>query len=122
MAASGRKNADAALLASLAGGATVRKAAARAGVSERTAYRRLREEAFRRRVAQARGDMVSRAVGKLADASARAVDTLRGLLSASSETARLGAARSILELGARLREAGELEERLRHLEERLERQ
>jgi hypothetical protein len=41
MAGSGRKNADAALLAALAGGATVQEAASSAGISERTAYRRL---------------------------------------------------------------------------------
>jgi hypothetical protein len=38
VAAGGRKNADPAPLAHLAGGATVRTTAARAGVSERTAY------------------------------------------------------------------------------------
>lgn len=59
------------------------------------------------------------ALGKLADASAAAVDTLRGLLSSESDTARLGAARSILELGNKLRESVDIEERLAALEKRL---
>jgi hypothetical protein len=46
MEAVGRKNADAALLTALAGGATVRRAAEQAEVSERTAYRRLEDAGF----------------------------------------------------------------------------
>jgi flagellar motility protein MotE (MotC chaperone) len=62
--------------------------------------------------------MVTRAVGRLADQSAKAVDTLVGLLGAESESARLGAARSILELGTKLRESTEIEERLAALEQK----
>ena len=118
MAGSGRKSADEALVAALAGGATVRDAAAQAGVSERTAFRRLADVAFRRRVSEARAGLVERAAGKLADAATEAVDTLRALLKAR-DTVRLGSARSILELGTKLREAVELEQRLQALEERL---
>ena len=49
-----------------------------------------------------------------------AADTLRALLSAQGESVRLGAARSILELPLRLREAEELEQRVRDLEGRLD--
>jgi len=112
----GRENADEALIAALASGQTVQDAAKTAGVSARTAHRRLDDPAFARRVTEARSEMVKRAVGQLAEASAEAVTTLRALLRAESETARLGAARSILELGSRLRESTELEERLSALE------
>lgn len=119
MAGSGRKNADDALLTALASGATIREAAERARLSERTVYRRLQDPAFRGKVKEARGEMVSRALGKLADGAAEAVDTLRGLLTAGSDAARLGAARCILETGNRLREAVELEARITELERRL---
>jgi AcrR family transcriptional regulator len=103
-------------MAALAGGATVADASERAGVAERTVYRRLKDEAFLRQVAETRSGMVKAAVGQLVQASTDAVATLRGLLKAQSETVQLGAARSILELGAKLRESSELEERLAALE------
>jgi hypothetical protein len=45
-----------------------------------------------------------------------AADTLRALLRAKSRSVRLGAARAILELGTRLRESVELEQRIAALE------
>ena len=119
MAGGDRKNADGALIAALAGGATVQEAARTAGVSESTAYRRLKEPAFCQRVAEARSEMIARAVGVLARGSTAAATTLALLLKAESETVRLGAARSILELAVKLRETEELERRIGALEERL---
>ena len=113
----GRRKGDSGLVAALAGGATVRDAARSAGVSERTAHRRLEDAAFARRVAEARAELIAQAVGTLADASTVAASTLRGLLKAESESVRLGAARSILELAVKLRESEELERRIAALEE-----
>lgn len=118
MAGGDRRNANPVLLAALAGGATVQDAATLAGVSERTAHRRLEDPAFQREVLAARAALVTGAVCKLAAASTEAADTLRALLGAESETVRLGAARSILELGTKLRESEEYEARIRALEER----
>jgi hypothetical protein len=120
MAAGGRKNADDALATALAGGAPVRAAAERAGVSERTAYRRLADAAFRLRVAGRRAEMAQQAVGRMVEGMADAADTLRRLLASAGDAVKLGAARSILELGAKLREAGEFEERLLAVEQRLQ--
>lgn len=47
--ARGRRNADEALLAALACGATVENAARTVGISARTAHRRLKEEGFQKR-------------------------------------------------------------------------
>lgn len=119
MAHRGRQNADDALALALASGRTLRDAAAAAGVAERTATRRWADPAFRRRVAGLRADMVGRALGHLADGMSEAADVLRQLLAAGTPPAvRLGACRALLELGVRLRESVELEERLRALEER----
>jgi hypothetical protein len=67
MAGSGRRNADEALALALAGGQTLRAAAAAAKVAERTATRRMADPAFRQRVAELRGDMVQRSLGRMAD-------------------------------------------------------
>ena len=119
MAENGRQKGDDALLLALAGGRTVRDAATVAGIGERTVYRRLEDIYFRRRLHATRSELVGRAVGLLADASSEAVSTLKGLLSAQSESVRLGAARSILEIGNRLRESVELEQRLAELEQKV---
>ena len=118
MAQKGRRASDEKLLLALACGATVENAARSAGVSERTAYRRLGDPAFQGAVKKARAEMVQRALGRLSDSATAAADALRRLLHAEAESVRLGAARSILELGTKLRDAAELEERLRALEER----
>jgi hypothetical protein len=120
MAAHGRKSADRALALALASGLTVEAAARQASVAPRTAYRRLADPGFRREVDALRADMVEQALGRLTEGMTAATDTLRALLSARSESVRLAAARSILELGPRLREASELEQRMRDLEDRLD--
>jgi hypothetical protein len=112
----GRRNADEVLALALASGQTLRDAAAATGIGERTATRRCVDTAFRRRVAELRGDMVQRALGRMADGMAEAADKLRQLLAADSESVRLGAARALLELGVKLRESVELAERLDALE------
>jgi hypothetical protein len=113
-----RRNADPLLIAALAGGATNQDAARRAGVSEKTVYRRLDDPTFRQQVADARAGLVTRAVAMLAEAGTEAVRTLRALLADGTPPAvRLGAARAVLELGTRLRESEELERRLAALEE-----
>jgi hypothetical protein len=115
----GRRNADEALALALAGGQTLRAAAEAAKIAERTATRRMADPAFRRRVTELRGDMVQRSLGRMAEGMSEAADVLRQLLAARSESVRLGAARSLLELGVRLRESVELEQRMRDLEEHM---
>jgi hypothetical protein len=109
-----------AAIAALAAGETFAKAAAKAGVSERTVYRWHQNDAFRRQVAAARAEMFGRALGSMADGAVSAALTMRHLcLKARAETVRLGAARTILELGVKLRDSLDLEQRLAALEQRL---
>ena len=115
-----RKGGDAVLVAELAGGAAVADAARAAGMSEATAYRRLRDEGFKRRVDEARAEILARAVAMLTHASVRAVATLEGLLDSELDFARLAAARAILDVGIRMREQLDLAERLAALERQLE--
>jgi hypothetical protein len=120
MAWKGRRSADQRLLLAVACGATVEAAERKAGVSESTTYRRLAEAGIRRRLQALRADMVQRAAGLLTTAAVEAVKTLLELQKASAPYAvRLGAARAVLEIGTKLREAADLEERLAVLEEQL---
>ena len=116
----GRKGADQVLLTALACGATVEAAARQAGVSAATAHRRLRDRDFARRLQATRSDLVRRAAGMLTGAAGEAVKTLLALMRDTAPAAvRLGASRAALEMGMRLREVADLEERLAALEERL---
>ena len=117
MAQRGRRNADHKLLMAFACGATVESAARQAGVSESTAHRRLEDPAFRQQLQAMRADLVQRTAGALTAASTESVRTLLELQKAAAPPAvRLGAARSVLEIGIKLREAADLEERLATLE------
>ena len=120
MADQPRQKAEDALLLALACGASVDQAARQCGLSVRTVYRRLAETDFRRRLQALRGDMVSRTAGTLTAAATEAVRTLLELLkSSASDAVQLGAARAVLEMGMKVREAADLEERLAALEEQL---
>lgn len=109
---------DSQLITALAAGASINDAAQMAQVSQRTVYRRLKDATFRRCVADARGQFIAAAMGRLAKASTRAVETLLELLTADADSVKLGAARSILEFSSRLRETVELAERVNELETR----
>ena len=113
---SARSRSEELLLGALAAGSPVDQAAETAGVSVRTAYRRLADPRFARRLAQARDELISRALGELVDCASEAVATLRALLRAKDERVRLGAARSTLEQLLRLRETLTLSQRLAALE------
>jgi hypothetical protein len=114
----GRKNADQALLLALACGATLEAAAQKAGVSPATAYRRSKDPEFQRKLLAIRSDMVVRTSGMLSAAGMESVKTLLALQNASIPHAvRLGAARAVLELGTKLRDSVDLEERIAALEQ-----
>jgi hypothetical protein len=118
LADNGRQKGDVALLLAIASGQTVRDAAQQAGIGERTATRRMADPDFRRQVNELRADMVDRTLGKLANSMASAADTLEALLKADAEQVRLGAARTLLEVGNKLRETVEFERRLTEVEQR----
>ena len=113
----GRQAADDALKIALACGANTEAAARKAGVSVRTVYRRMEDPEFLASLKKVRSDMVQRATAMLTAASLESVKTLVELQDrAMPPTVRLGAARAVLELGAKLRETVELEARIAALE------
>jgi hypothetical protein len=112
-----KRNADEALMAALACGATLENAAKTAGVSARTAHRRMRDPQFKQRLDAFRADMVHRTAGMVTAASTQAVKTLIALQDPSTPASvRLGAARALLEFGIKLRDSAEMEQRLARLE------
>jgi hypothetical protein len=88
-------------------------------MSRRTATRRWSEPAFRQQVVVLRAALLERAAAQLADAASEAVSTLRTLLQNPLPSARLGAARAILEFATSYQASVELEARLRELEARV---
>lgn len=114
----GRKNTDDTLIAALACGASVESAARKAGISERTAYRRLADPAFAARVDQARADTAQRLSSMLTTAGLEGVKTLVTLQDgAYPPNVRLRAAEATVELGLKLRVEGTLSKRFGSLEE-----
>ncbi len=111
-----------ALVMVLAAGKPVTEAARLAGVSERTAWRRLNDPAVRQQVRDARAALIDHTVSRLAAASMGAAATLVALLDAESEPVRLRAAVAILEQTVKLRDSEELERRLAALEAALARE
>ncbi|MCY2991310.1 MAG: IS630 transposase-related protein [Planctomycetota bacterium] len=116
MAGGSRKKAESAFVAAIVTGGTVADAAKTARIGERTAYAWLKRGDVRSEITEARGRMVSQACGRLSDACTAAADTLRALLLAESETVRLGAARSLLEMTVSLRREVDFAERVAAIE------
>ena len=121
MARTKGKIADRDLLQALACGATVENAARKAGVSDRTAYRRLADPEFCKQLHQLRLEIVQRTAGMLTGAGMGSVKTLVDLQQDVSVQAgvRRRAARDVLEMGVKLRENADWERRLAALEQRL---
>jgi phage terminase small subunit len=100
---------------------TVGEAAKVAGISERTARRYLRNEAVRAALSQALDDALGSVTRQVVQKMTRALGTLEQVHADKLQpaSARVSAARAILEAGPKLREAVDLAERVTRLEERL---
>jgi hypothetical protein len=111
---------DGALIAALLGGASVEDAASLAGLSLRTAYRRLADPTFRDTLAEAKQARLARVVEVIAAGSLLAVNTLIELLGPETPpSVRHASAKSILELDERRRQQVEVEDRLAAIEAQL---
>jgi len=86
------------LFQALVSGCHVQNAAVRAGVSERTAYRRLADPAFRKQLDDARQSLRESIIARLADAGHDAIGVLINLMHGSEdETVKLKAAKTLLD-------------------------
>jgi hypothetical protein len=116
----GRHSADESLALALSTGQTIIDAARAAGVSERTARRRIADPDFRRRVADLRGEVIAQAASRLAAAMTHAADRLVQLVDSPDPRAALAAAKAVVGLGLLAREKVDNETLLRELEAKLE--
>jgi hypothetical protein len=120
VAAGRRRKADTALILALACGASPESTAQKSGLSVRTVYRRLADPYFRQQVDQLQNAIARRAAGLLTAASISAIKTCTTLQeSARSESVRLGAAKAVVELALKLREATSLADRVAALEQQM---
>jgi transposase len=114
MPANVRKKDRVALL--LAQGMSMRAAARKADVNEKTVRRWREDPEFGRMVDTLRSRMTDRALGKLTAGQTAAADELRRLLKSEDERVRRDAAKLILEQGVRLSELQNIVPRLEALE------
>lgn len=100
---------------------TVADAADAAGVTERTGLRYLSEPAVKRALGRAMDQALGMVTRQVIDAMTSAVQTLEAIHQDddNSPTARVSAARAILEAGPKLREAYDLADRVAMLEQQI---
>jgi hypothetical protein len=102
----------------LAGGATQLEASKAATVSERTVGHWLTDPTFANRVVELRDAMVAKAAGRLAESMDGAALVLRTLLASRDENVKLRVAVKLIELGLKVADLHELQQRIESLEER----
>lgn len=105
-------------LCALLESATIKEAAARVGVNERTAYRWRQQPEFVDAYGAAKAVIYQDAITRLQSAAGAAVTTLCNSLADRSGAVRLRAALGILQLGAELGELADISARLAKLEDR----
>jgi hypothetical protein len=96
MSGGSRERADLVLMAALASGKQIQLAAAEAGVSERTVFRRLASPAFQQQLAGVQSKVMDASIGLLSQAFRIASEKLVTLLGSGSESMQLRAAQAIL--------------------------
>jgi hypothetical protein len=97
---------------------SVEAAAESVGISRRTGSRWMQDPAVVQRLAEARRQGMQHAMTRLQAAASRSVDCLCAIQQdGESESARVSAARTILEQALRAVEMGDIQERLTKLEE-----
>ena len=95
---------------------TLEAAAEALGITPRTVRRWIQEPEVRERLRGARKDVMNRSLVRLQQSTCEAVDCLVAVLKGESESARVAAARCILEQALRATELNDVQERLDQLE------
>ncbi len=103
----------------LASGRTVHDAALATGAADRTVYQWLQSPDFRAAIGEMRDRLLSEAIGKLSEAASAAVVRLRALVDDETATIALRASVAVLDALVKVREFGELSERVAALQEQI---
>ena len=115
------ENKDVLLAMAIASGANASAAAREMELSLSTVQRRMTDPKFRQLVAELRQELLMTALGRVSHNMTRAADTVAALLDAEEPHIRLRAARALMTLGIKLRDSVELSERMKEVEDALER-
>ena len=101
---------------------TVSEAASQAGVNESTVWRWMREESFQDALQEAKQRIVTQAIIQLQQATGEAVGTLRGIMAdgEAPASARVTAAKAVLDMAVKAIKMEDLEARLMNLEQKKE--
>lgn len=97
---------------------TVRQAAEKAGIGQATLFRWMQDPEFDEQYRTAKGLAFTQAINRLQQSTGKAVDTLNEVMDDGDAppASRVSAAKTILELGIKVREQDEFEKRLAELE------
>lgn len=98
---------------------TIVLAAEKAGISESTLLRWMADPSFKARLRDARRQVVEAAIGRLQNATSKAVEALERNLGCGIPAVEVGAARSILDHAIKAVELVDLAERVEQLEGQL---
>lgn len=105
------------VLVALLDGGTLTETAAACGLKKRTVDNIIGRERFRQAYRAARNDVRRAVVGRLISKATKAVDTLAEVMdSAESDSARVAAARAVLDMATRYSEREDVVERIEALE------
>jgi hypothetical protein len=106
-------------IAALLQAETIRGAAKEAGIAEATLHRYLKDEAFKEAYREAKRAVVDQAVSQLQRSAGKAVKALSGIIDEQDApaSARVSAAKTILEMAMKAVELENLEKRIATLEE-----
>jgi hypothetical protein len=105
------------LAVAVAGGLSIKAAAAELGIGERSAYRESCRPEFRRRVNEVRTELVTLAMGMLAQTATAAAARLQELVNSSDESVSLRACSVVFDRFSKLSESIDLRERIEKLEQ-----
>jgi len=105
-------------IAALLSNTSIPGAAKEVGIGERTLWRWLQIESFQRAYRDARGQVVRQAVAQVQNTMSEAVSTLREIMTNSEApaSARVTAARAIIDMGIKAVEIEDLEARVADIE------
>jgi hypothetical protein len=112
----GIREIDSLLAMRLAAGDTVRVAAASVGISEKTAFRRLKYAHFRGQVFTLRNRIIGEACGKASTKLVDAIERMGVLIYSSDKLLALAAARAMIDAVTKLTRFGDLAQRADDLE------
>lgn len=115
----GRREADPALIALLARGASIRNAGDELNLSETTIYRRLRSPKFKARLDAVKDAIVAQSITKAADGLNKASETLVSLLDSKTEMVRLYAAKALHDITHRGIAVEALDRRVRQMKQQM---